>query len=293
MPASRRGSAAHFPENARILAVCNPVNNKLRAFQARKSLGQNFLHDENVVRKIAQAIAAKPGELIVEIGPGFGLLTGYLVRSGCRLVAVEIDQRLLPELQSQFSDFANFTLVHGDFREFDLKTLQAPPAGVRLVGNIPYHITSSIIFTAFEQHELIDDMVLMVQKEVAERIVAGPGSKRYGILSVISQTFSRPELLFTVSRHVFVPKPEVDSAIVRWDFRQKQQPPPTDAGFYRQLVKRAFGQRRKTLRNTLKAAYPLERLPETWQAKLQQRPEELDIETYIRLANILHGGSDL
>lgn len=261
--------------------------NELRTFPARKSLGQNFLHDENVVRKIVAAIAPKAGEHIIEIGPGFGVLTAHLLESGCHYTGIEIDQRLVPVLQEKFGDRPNFSLQHADFRAFDLRSVYTTPASLRLVGNIPYHITSSIVFTAFEQHALLRDMVLMVQREVAERIVATPGSKAYGILAVISQTYSQPKLLFTISPNVFIPKPEVDSAIVRWDFSQKKQPQPIDSAFFSAVVKKAFGQRRKTLKNSLKPflAQVESVFPEP--ALLQKRPEALSVETLIDIANIL------
>jgi 16S rRNA (adenine1518-N6/adenine1519-N6)-dimethyltransferase len=260
---------------------------KLSTFAARKSLGQNFLYDENVVRKITRAIDPKPGETLVEIGPGFGVLTKYLLESGCRYIGVEIDARLLPELQEKFGSYNNFELHNADFRKFDLTDLTSNPASLRLVGNIPYHITSSLVFKAFEQQALLRDMVLMVQKEVAERIVAAPGNKSYGILSVISQTFSQPKILFTVSPNVFIPKPEVESAVVQWDFAHKKQPQPDDADFFRKLVKQAFNQRRKTLKNSLKGLGNLEIFAASNDDDLQKRPEDLHVEELIRLANDL------
>ncbi|MFQ5628875.1 MAG: 16S rRNA (adenine(1518)-N(6)/adenine(1519)-N(6))-dimethyltransferase RsmA [bacterium] len=261
---------------------------KLSAFQARKSLGQNFLHDENIARKIVRAIYPLPGESIIEIGPGFGVLTKYLVESGCRYVGVEIDDRLVPELEEKFDSFKNFELRHADFRKLDLTNLTSNPASLRLVGNIPYHITSSIVFKAFKQHELIRDMVLMVQKEVAERIVSAAGNKSYGILSVISQTFSHPQILFTVSPHVFTPKPEVESAILRMDFSRKKQPPPEEPDFFRKMIKQAFGQRRKTLRNSLKSLGNLDHYIQSNNEIFNKRPEELQVDELIGLANMLN-----
>ncbi|MCA9740806.1 MAG: ribosomal RNA small subunit methyltransferase A [Deferribacteres bacterium] len=259
----------------------------LRSFPARKSLGQNFLHDENVVRKIVAAILPNADQRIVEIGPGFGVLTAHLLASGCQYTGIEIDERLVPALQEKYSDHSNFTLHHADFRTFDLRRISTEPASLRLVGNIPYHITSSIIFTAFEHHQLIRDMVLMVQREVAERIVASPGSKAYGILSVISQTFAQPKFLFTVSPNVFIPRPDVESAIVLWDFSQKKQPPPCDPSFFSAVIKKAFGQRRKTLRNSLKSYLAELKEPFPEPELLQKRPEALPVETLIEIANKL------
>lgn len=254
-------------------------------FLPKRSLGQNFLIDDNVAQKIVRAIAPQPADVFVEIGPGLGALTKHIVPLGCRYFAVEIDERLLPGLQAQFGGHPNFQLLHADFRQIDLQEL-VPGGGIRLIGNIPYHITSHIVFTAFAQRGLIRDVTLTVQKEVAERIVAQPGSKTYGILSVVCQTFAQAELLFTLSEHVFRPKPEIDSAVIQW---QMQAPPLPirDESFYLEVVKTAFGQRRKTLRRSLHKL-ALQRgmaLPEV--IDLQRRPETLTIAEMILLANSL------
>ncbi len=261
----------------------NHAVNWPRDFQPKRSLGQNFLLDENVLRKIVRAIAPQPGDHFIEIGPGFGALTKYLLAAGSRCTAIEIDQRLIPHLQQEFGKPPNFALVHADFREIDLKPF-AKDKKLRIVGNIPYHITSHLVFTAFSQREILQDMILTVQREVAERIVAAPGGKEYGIMSVISQTFAQAELLFVISPHVFRPKPEVDSAVVRWRF----QPPPVpirDATFYVAMVKTIFGQRRKTLRRSLSKLASAEVLEKINFLDLQRRPETLTIAEMIQLAN--------
>jgi len=254
-------------------------------FQPKKSLGQNFLIDENVLRKITRAIDPRPDDFFVEIGPGWGALTKHLLEAGSRCLAVEIDQRLLPHLEREFGSHPQFTLVHADFRDVDLAELAAGKK-LRLVGNIPYHITSPLVFMAFAQRERLQDMLLTVQREVAERIVAKPGGKDYGILSVVSQTFAQAEILFVISPHVFRPKPEVDSAVVRWRF----QPPPVpiqDEQFYLTLTKTVFGQRRKTLRRSLSKLALAEMLEAIGFVDLQRRPETLNISELIQLANHL------
>ena len=261
---------------------------KLQNFQARKSLGQNFLHDENIARKIINAIAPEPGDRIVEIGPGFGVLTKHLLDAGCEVMAIEIDRRLVEELQKRFCDYANFHLQHADFRHVNLADLVQKPSDksrLRIVGNIPYHITSSIVFAAIRQHHLIRDLLLMVQKEVAERIVALPGSKSHGLLSVLSQTYSEPAVLFYVSQHVFVPKPEVQSAVIHWNFLRPRPVLPVDDEFFITLVKHGFNQRRKTLRNALKKLLPANAIP--LPVDLQKRAEDLPVDTWIELANVL------
>jgi len=256
-------------------------------FRARKTLGQNFLIDENILRKLAQEIHPNPEEAFVEIGPGLGALSKYIVPTGCDYTGVEIDQRLVSILREQFARYDNCEIRHEDFRETDLaKIAMEKKRKQRLIGNIPYHLTSVIIFKAFSQRAAIADMILTVQKEVAQRIVAQPGGKDYGILAVISQTFARTEILFNMSKHVFRPKPEVDSSVVRWKF----QPPPLqilDEEFYVGMVKAIFGQRRKTLRRSLAGGLEKNDLPMIDAAVLQQRPESLTITELIQLANIL------
>jgi len=260
-------------------------------FSPKKSLGQNFLIDENIARKIVQLLAPQPDDVIVEIGPGFGVLTKYLVPSGCRYLGIEIDERLIPFLQKEYTAFPRAEILHADFRKVNLDEL-APGTKLRLVGNIPYHITSSLVFAAFAQNHILRDMMLTVQKEVAARIVADPqtGGKDYGILSVISQTFAQTEILFTMSKHVFRPRPEVDSAVVRWTF---QSPPENllDADFYVRMVKAVFGQRRKTLRRSL-AAFLGHEISAAAPVDLQRRPENLSIRELIQLANALILGQD-
>ncbi len=257
-----------------------------KKFIARKSLGQNFLQDENVVRKIIQAIDPKPGELIIEVGPGFGVLTEHLLASGCRYVGVEVDERLIPGLRQRFGGRENFTLLHQDFRKFDLSgVVDSPEEKVRIAGNIPYHITSSIIFKAFEFARNLRDMTLMVQREVAERITAAPGSKTYGILSVISQTYAVPRLLFHVPPTVFVPRPDVESSIVNWDFRPSRHKYPDDPAFFTQLVRRVFNQRRKKLRNTLKPIADVDGVAARTGIDLGRRPESLTVDEFILLAD--------
>jgi 16S rRNA (adenine1518-N6/adenine1519-N6)-dimethyltransferase len=258
-------------------------------FFPKKSLGQNFLIDENIARKMVRLMAPQPDDTVVEIGPGFGVLTKYLAPAGCRYIGIEIDERLIPHLQKDFAAYPTAEIRHADFREVNLTALAAGKK-LRIIGNIPYHITSSIVFAAFEHRDVLHDMTLTVQKEVAIRITAGPGSKDYGILSVVSQTFARTEILFNLSKHVFRPRPEVDSAVVRWTF----QPPPErlqDAAFYLNMVKTVFGQRRKTLRRSLATFLQKElsvALPVDLQRLYgQRRPESLSIMEWIQLANAL------
>ncbi len=258
---------------------------KLNAFKARKSLGQNFLFDKNITRKIVDIFAPAQNENVVEIGPGFGALTEELLPSGCNYTGIEIDQRLIVDLRKKFDKCDNFNMLHHDFRKFSLATVSKKSGSIRLIGNIPYHITSSIIFAAFEQHRLIKDMMLMMQKEVAQRVVAVHGNKDFGILSVISKTYAQPAIVLTVPASVFIPKPNIDSAIVHWDFSEKQIRQPGDPDFFRIFVRTIFNQRRKMLRNTLKKLGDVEAFSANSSADLQRRPEALSVLEIIDLCN--------
>ena len=258
---------------------------KLRTFDARKSLGQNFLYEGNIARKLLNIFAPSPEDTIIEVGPGFGALTEHLVPSGCHYIGVEIDKRLVAELHQRFSQFENFQLRNCDFLRFDLADACDKEASVRLIGNIPYHITSSIIFKAFDQHHLMKDMMLMMQKEVAQRIVAEHGNKEYGILSVVSKTYAAPKIVATIPPTVFIPRPDVDSAVVHWDFSVKPKRQPVDDDFFRLFVRTIFNQRRKMLRNTLKTLGDVSAFTQSTGHDVQCRPEELSVQAIIDLCN--------
>jgi 16S rRNA (adenine1518-N6/adenine1519-N6)-dimethyltransferase len=215
----------------------------------KKSLGQHFLRDPNTIRKIADALGAPPETPVVEIGPGTGALTAVLAERYARLTALEVDARAVAHLAE--------TLPAVDVRQQDVLETDWPAlaaeAGAPLwvIGNLPYYITSPILFGLLDARDHLRRAVIMMQKEVAERLVAVPRTKAYGILSVQTQLWSRPKLLFEVSRHVFFPKPDVTSAVVALDFDRPA--PDVDSEALRRVVRAAFNQRRKTLRNSLKA----------------------------------------
>lgn len=216
--------------------------------QPKKSLGQHFLRDPNTIRKIAQALAAPSDAVVIEIGPGTGVLTRELAGRFERLIAVEVDQRAVAHLEKTLPDV---TIIHADVLSVDWRAL-AEEHGEKLwvIGNLPYYITSPILFGLLDARDVIRQAVLMMQKEVAQRLVATHGTKVYGILSVQTQLLSAPSLLFTVGRNVFHPKPDVDSAVVRLDFGNEEPDVPVE--LLRKVVRTAFNQRRKTLRNSLK-----------------------------------------
>ena len=248
--------------------------------RAKQSLGQNFLIDENMARKIVDAIAPRPDDRILEIGPGLGIISGYLQQRAHHLYAVEIDQRFYADLQHKFAGAKNFTLIKSDFLKIDIDKI-AGPEKIRIVGNIPYNITSPILFKVIAGRDKVEDLTLLVQKEVGRRIVSSPNSKEYGILAVLSQAVADVKLLLKVPPTVFRPQPAVDSALVQWRFSAKRAAQIKDPVFFRMLVKQAFNKRRKMLRNSLSEFAHITSFDFT------RRPEQLDVNEWIELANEL------
>jgi 16S rRNA (adenine1518-N6/adenine1519-N6)-dimethyltransferase len=255
----------------------------------KKSLGQNFLVDRNIAQKIVREFDPKPGETVVEIGPGQGALTGLLLESGCRLVAIELDKRMVEVLHAEHG--TALEILEQDVLRVDFTAL-ARERGVerlRVIGNIPYYITSAILFHLIEHRGVLVDASLMMQREVAERLVAKPRSKDYGILAVMTQTYSEPRLVVNVGPKCFFPPPRVNSSVVNLRFRLTEGV----AGVERQhqvLVRAAFGQRRKTLRNALASVIAdgeqRERVFAGAGIGATQRAEELSPADFIRLARI-------
>lgn len=223
-------------------------------FRTKKRFGQNFLVDRNVLNKILDAADIHEGDSVLEIGPGAGTLTLAIAERGAKVVAVEVDRDLIPMLSEVLTGYENATVVNADFLTLDLPQFLTDHFGdtkVKIVGNLPYYITSPIISAVFQVRERIDGIVLMVQKEVAERLKAVPGTKDFSSISVFIQFYCIPELVANVSKNVFYPPPEVSSAIVK--LIPRSEPPvsvPSDELFFN-VVHCAFGQRRKTLLNSL------------------------------------------
>jgi 16S rRNA (adenine1518-N6/adenine1519-N6)-dimethyltransferase len=265
------------------ISACEILTPMLRP---KQSLGQNFLVDGNIARKIISAIDVKPDEAIIEIGPGKGALTKYLIELTDNFFAVEIDRRACEYLMSEYGD--RLRILNGDFLEIDLQEISNNyHRKIRLVGNIPYHITSPILFKVMEHRAVVQDMTIMVQWEVAKRIVAKPKTKEYGILSVLCQFYAMPELLFKVSPSCFYPKPKVTSAVVRLDFVHSPHYQVTDENVFVQVVKSTFGKRRKTLRNGLKALKYQGFNIEALDFNLNLRPEELSVADFVTLSNLI------
>jgi len=264
-------------------------------FRPKQSLGQNFMHDPNMVRKIVGALQAPPDAHVVEVGAGTGALTEELQQRYDRLTVVEIDERAVDVLRERFPDL---DVREQDMMDLDWAALAGEKGGVRqegmthkgplhVISNTPYNLTTELMFALLDAREHVAEAVLTMQKEVAERLVAAPRTKAYGILSVIMQLYADPELLFTVSRHVFYPQPDVTSACVRFTFPPR---PKADAAadpeWVRTLVRTAFNQRRKMLRNSL-SVWTKDRgieLPNDWD---RRRPESLAPEDFVTIAQYL------
>jgi 16S rRNA (adenine1518-N6/adenine1519-N6)-dimethyltransferase len=221
--------------------------------RAKRSLGQNFLVDPNIQQKIVAAVAPGPDDIVVEIGPGTGALTHALAERAGRLVAIELDDRLAEDLTRAFADRASVSVIHRNVLDVDLGSI-APPERIHVVGNIPYNITSPIIFHLLARESRPAEIVLMIQREVADRILAGAGEDAYGALSIGVQAVARVERLFHVGRGAFRPVPNVDSTVIRLT---PSRPPPLTADEERDLralTRTAFGWRRKQLQRILRSA---------------------------------------
>ncbi len=247
--------------------------------KAKKSLGQHFLVDQNYIDRIAGAALKSASKVHVEIGPGAGAITGKLYEEADKLILIETDPRVIEDLKTRFPDAA---VIHSDILQFDWRSIQED-APLAVTGNLPYYITSPILFQLLECREMLEQVVVMIQKEVADRIVARPSTKDYGILSVQFQLFFQTERLFNVPPTVFRPRPKVESTVIRL----KPAPPletEVDEQTLRRLIRDAFARRRKTLNNNLKGNYPTERLPEDL---LRRRAESLTPEEFVDLAERL------
>ncbi len=253
--------------------------------QARKRFGQNFLQDQGVIRRIIRSINPKPGQHLVEIGPGLGALTEELLAGCGELDVVELDRDLIPKLQKQFSQYGDKLRIHeADALKFDFQSLVDEQQPLRVVGNLPYNISTPLIFHLLSYSGVFEDMYFMLQKEVVDRLAALPGDSAYGRLGIMAQYYCEVSSLFLVNPEAFDPKPKVDSAIVK--LRPYAQPPhPADSvDDFALLVRTAFGQRRKTLRNNLKTVLPVE-LIEAEGIDPGLRPEKLSLPEFVRLAN--------
>lgn len=260
---------------------------------AKKHLGQNFLHDTSVIDKIVLAIAPQSGDVIVEIGPGQGALTFPLLKKHGEITAIEFDRDLHAPLQAAACAHGNLHLIAGDVLGVDFSALAAQRSDahgqIRLVGNLPYNLSSPILFHALDHASAIRDMHFMLQKEVVERMAAGPGSKVYGRLSVMLQAYCSVAPLFIVPPGAFRPAPKVDSAVVRLVPKPRDKVAVANHPVFASVVRAAFGQRRKTLRNALSTVADSAAI-EAAGLRPDARAEQVDVAGFVRLANQLAAG---
>jgi 16S rRNA (adenine1518-N6/adenine1519-N6)-dimethyltransferase len=265
-----------------------------------KSLGQNFLSDESVVKEIVDTAEIDNETLVLEIGPGVGSMTKELAQRAAGVVAVEIDKYLITALNDNLSEFSNISIINQDIMKVDIEAIISEfkekynAKRVMVVANLPYYITTPIIMKFLEEISGIEAMVFMVQKEVAQRMVSRPGIKDYGALSVAVQFYSSPKIVFDVPPHCFIPQPEVHSTIIRLDILSEPPVKVLDKDLYFKVVKASFGQRRKTLVNGLsnsgifnKNKEEIKQILENMGLKDNIRGEVLSVEQFGELANSL------
>ncbi|MBV7391125.1 16S rRNA (adenine(1518)-N(6)/adenine(1519)-N(6))-dimethyltransferase RsmA [Enterococcus sp. ALS3] len=271
---------------------------KEHGFSFKKSLGQNFLTEPNILQKIVETADITSADNVIEIGPGIGALTEYLARSAGKVLAFEIDDRLIPVLADTLSPYDNVKVVHGDILKANVPEEIAyfDTAGpLKVVANLPYYITTPIMMSLLESQLQIDQMVVMMQREVADRISAQPGTKAYGSLSIAVQYYMEAETAFIVPKTVFIPQPNVDSAILKLVRREKPAVTITNEKEFFKLTKSGFNQRRKTLWNNLLNTYGKDEETRAWleksliQAEIdpKRRGETLSLQEFANLSNAL------
>lgn len=257
--------------------------------RARKRFGQNFLHDQHIIDRIIQSVAPTENDHLVEIGPGQGALTKQLAASGAKLDCIELDRDLVDHLNRQYKDFENVTIHQQDILKFALGELTEQPQSLRIIGNLPYNISTPVLFHLLKSHSLIKDMTFMLQLEVVQRLAAGVGDKNYGRLGLMLQYFCQVEHLFDVPASAFTPQPKVNSAIVRLTPHTKPTRQAKDVACLQIVIRTAFNQRRKTLKNSLKSM-----ISEAALSKLDLdctlRPENLSLDDYILISDAVSDG---
>ncbi len=266
-------------------------------FMFQKKFGQNFLIDTHVLEKIISAAGITKNDCVLEIGPGIGTMTQYLAENAGHVVAVEIDRNLIPILKETLADYNNMTVINEDILRVDIKELAEEYNGgkpIKVVANLPYYITTPIIMGLFESGVSIDNITVMVQKEVADRMKEGPGSKDYGALSLAVQYYAEPEIVANVPPNCFIPRPNVGSAVIRLT-RHKEMPVEVkDPALMFKIIRASFNQRRKTLQNGLGNAPELPYTKEQIAAAIAEmgltptiRGEALSLAQFAQLSDIL------
>ena len=267
-------------------------------FNFQKKFGQNFLIDENVVEKIVRDAGVTKDDFVLEIGPGIGTMTQILCENAREVVAVEIDDKLIPILtEDTLSWYDNVTVIHEDILKLDIVKLANERNGgkpIKVVANLPYYITTPIIMGLFESHVPLDSITIMVQKEVADRMQVGPGTKDYGALSLAVQYYAKPQILLNVPASCFMPRPNVDSAVIQLTRYEKPPVEVADEHLMFRLIRASFNQRRKTMTNSVGNSPELSVSKEQMAAALEKcglsatvRGEALTLAQFAELANVL------
>ena len=267
-------------------------------FNFQKKFGQNFLIDEHVIHKIINGAQVTKDDFVLEIGPGIGTMTQYLAEAAREVAAVEIDKKLIPILGETLAEYDNVTVINEDILKVDIGALaleRNDGKPIKVVANLPYYITTPIIMGLFESHVPIDNITVMVQKEVADRMKVGPGSKDYGALSLAVQYYAKPYLVANVPANCFIPRPNVDSAVIRLTRHESPAVEVENEALMFNMIRASFNQRRKTLQNGLKNSglFPVSKeeiievikeagLPETVHG------EALTLEQFARLSNLMN-----
>ena len=266
-------------------------------FNFQKKYGQNFLIDTHVLDKIIGAAQISPDDFVLEIGPGIGTMTQYLAEAAREVVAVEIDTKLIPILQDTLKEYDNVTVLNEDILKVDIRKIAEEKNGgkpIKVVANLPYYITTPIIMGLFESEVPLDSITVMVQKEVADRMQVGPGTKDYGALSLAVQYYAEPYIVANVPPNCFIPRPAVGSAVIRLTRYQEKPVKVNDASFMFKIIRASFNQRRKTLQNGLYNSSELRIPKEKTVAALEEmgltptiRGEKLSLEEFAQLSDIL------
>ncbi len=283
---------AYLGEPQHTIAVLQKYN-----FHFQKKFGQNFLIDTHVLERIIDEAGITKDDFVIEIGPGIGTMTQYLCEAAGAVAAVEIDKNLIPILADTLSEYDNVEVIHNDILKVDITALANEKNGgrpIKVVANLPYYITTPIIMGLFESHVPIESITVMVQKEVADRMQCGPGSKDYGALSLAVQYYAKPEIVATVPPNCFMPRPNVGSAVIRLTRHESAPVDVSDERLMFRLIRASFNQRRKTLVNGLKNSSDLNYTKEQIEAAITAigqpltiRGEALTLEQFAQLANEL------
>ena len=266
-------------------------------FAFQKKFGQNFLIDDHVITKIINAAEITKDDLVLEIGPGIGTMTQYLAESAGKVIAVEIDKNLIPILGETLAEYDNVTIINEDILKLDINRLveeENDGKPIKVVANLPYYITTPIIMGLFESHVPLDSITIMVQKEVADRMQVGPGTKDYGALSLAVQYYAKPQILLNVPASCFMPRPNVDSAVIQLTRYEKPPVEVADEHLMFRLIRASFNQRRKTMTNSVGNSPELSVSKEQMAAALEKcglsatvRGEALTLAQFAELANVL------